>query len=279
MVDHKNLLGSQDAIRAVETRERGPALAERTAALARAAFSAGDRYPGLPPADGSAETAGEVRAELERGTRMWTALDEHGEAVGCVRAIPGPDGTWAVRRLGVVPRARGRSVGLLLMRALEDGARADGAARVVLDAVVERGNPPFYCRLGYRTTAHFPGPDKPLSEVHMEKDLAAPDEELPYPWGGEPVPLWDGPMRVWFSGPRGTVALPATPGPAPEAGLAVLAERAARRVGGPARFRGADGLARPGGVLVDPRPAEAVPAFVMPRGADGGALALWRTGG
>lgn len=263
----------------METRERGPALAERTAALARAAFSAGDRHPGLPPADGSAETAGEVLAELERGTRLWTALDRHGEAVGCVRAIPGPDGAWAVRRLAVVPQARGRSVGRLLMRALEDGARAGGAARVVLDAVVERGNPPFYCRLGYRTTAHFPGPDKPLSEVHMEKELAAPDEELSYPWGGEPVPLWDGPLRAWFCGPRGTVALPATPGPAFAAGLAALAERAARQVGGPALFRGADGLARPGGVLVDSRPAEAVPAFLMPRGVDDGALALWRTGG
>ncbi|MFC7896917.1 GNAT family N-acetyltransferase [Streptomyces sp. NPDC057381] len=278
-MDHRDLLGSQDAIRAVETRERGPAVAERTAALARAAFSAGDRYPGLPPADGSAETAGEVLAELARGTRIWTGFDRRGEAVGCVRAVPGVDGAWAVRRLAVAPRARGRSVGRQLMRALEDGARAAGAARVVLDAVVERGNPPFYCRLGYRTTAHFPGPDKPLSEVRMEKDLAAPDGELSYPWGGEPVPLWDGPLRVWFSGPRGTVALPAVPGPRPEAALAVLAGRAARHVGAGARFRGADGLARLGGVVVVPRPAEAVPAFLMPRGADGGALALWRTGG
>ncbi|MFH9180258.1 GNAT family N-acetyltransferase [Streptomyces albogriseolus] len=278
-MDHRDLLGSQGAIRAVETRERGPAVAERTAALARAAFRAGDRYPGLPPADGSAETAGDVLAELARGTRIWTGFDRHGEAVGCVRAVPCVDGAWAVRRLAVAPRARGRSVGRLLMRALEDGARAAGAARVVLDAVVERGNPPFYCRLGYRTTAHFPGPDKPLSEVRMEKDLATPDGELSYPWGGEPFPLWDGPLRVWFCGPRGTVALPAVPGPRPEAAVAALAGRAAGQVGAGARFRGADGLACPGGVLVDPRPAEAVPAFVMPRGVDGGALALWRTGG
>ncbi|MEU8605759.1 GNAT family N-acetyltransferase [Streptomyces parvulus] len=278
-MEHRNLLGTRDAIRTVEARGRGPALAERTAALTRAAFSASGRCPGLPRADGWAETGGDVLADLERGARIWTGFDRHGEAVGCVRALPDTDGTWAVRRLAVVPRARGRSVGGLLMRALEDGARAGGAARVVLDAVVERGNPVFYCRLGYRTTAHFPGPDKPLSEVRMERDLAAPDRALPYPWGGEPVPLWDGPLRVWFCGPHGTVALPCVAGPDPRAAVAALAVRAARLVGAPALFRGADGLARPGGVPADPRPCEAVPAFAMPRSVDAGVLALWRTGG
>ncbi|MEU7551557.1 GNAT family N-acetyltransferase [Streptomyces sp. NPDC044571] len=255
-------------------------VARRTAAVARAAFAAGDPYPGLPVADGATETADDVRADLARGARLWTAFDADGEPLGCVRALPAGDGAWAVRRLAVAPRGRGRSVGRLLIRALEADARAEGLGRVVLDVVVERGNPAFYARLGYRTTAHFPAPDKPLSEVHMARDLAAPDEDLPHPWGGEPVPLWEGAVRAWFSGPEGTAALPAALGSDPAAELVVLAGRAARLVGGPARFRGADGLARrPHGVLVDARPAEQVPAFLLPRAVDPDALALWRTRG
>ncbi|MFE9681089.1 GNAT family N-acetyltransferase [Streptomyces sp. NPDC006285] len=291
-MDHTELLGSGDVTGTrrevvtvtVEARGReghdGRAVARRTAAVARAAFATGDPYPGLPVADGATETAEDVRADLARSARLWTAFDADGEPLGCVRALPAADGAWAVRRLAVAPRGRGRAVGRRLIRALEDDARAEGLDRVVLDAVVERGNPAFYSRLGYRTAAHFPGPDKPLSEVHMVRELSAPDEDLPHPWGGEPVPLWEGAVRVWFSGPGGTAALPAELGPDPAAELAVLAGRAARHVGGPARFRGADGLPRrPRGVLVDARLAEQVPAFLLPRAVDPGALALWRTRG
>jgi GNAT superfamily N-acetyltransferase len=259
----------------VETRERDLAMADRTAALVRAAFAQGDRFPGLPTADGSAETAAEVLAELARGVRLWTSFDEDGKPLGCIRAIPDGEGAWAVRRLAVHPRSRGRSVGRLLIRALEDQARAEGLERVTLDAVVERGNPPFYCRLGYRTIAHIPGPDKPLSEVSMVKELAGSDESLSYPWGGEPVPLWDGSVRAWFSGPSGTVALAASLGTDPATALSPLTELAGAYVG-PARFLGADGLPEIGGAMVFDRPADDVSAFLMPRAADPDALALWR---
>lgn len=254
-------------------------MADRTAAIVRAAFARGDRFPGLPAADGSAETPDDVLADLARGVRLWTSFDEHGRPLGCVRAVPGGDGTWAVRRLAVHPVSRGRSVGRLLLRALEEQARAEGVERVVLDAVVERGNPPFYCRLGYRTTAHFPGPGKPLSEVSMVKDLAAPDEPLRYPWGGEPAPLWSGRVRAWFAGPGGTAALAASLGTGPAAVVSALAERAGDLLGGPARFIGADGLPEAGEDVVHERPPGAVPAFLMPRAVDPRALALWRTTG
>jgi GNAT superfamily N-acetyltransferase len=262
-------------LRTTETLARDDVTAGRTAALVRAAFSQGDRFPGLPAADGVTEAAEGVLAELALGARLWTTVDEKAEPLGCVRAIPVDGDTWVVRRLAVLPSGRGRSVGRHLMRALEASARAAGMRRVALEAVVERGNPAFYCRLGYRTTAHFPSPDKPLSEVRMTKDLAIPDAALPYPWGGEPVPLWAGGVRAWFSGPAGTAGIAAQLGADPGAALEALADRAVSLVGGPACFAGADAMAASAEVFL-PGPPASVPSFLMPRLTCPDALALWR---
>jgi GNAT superfamily N-acetyltransferase len=277
-------------------------LPAEAAAVVRAAFARGDRIPGLPAADGAKETADAVAADLAAGCRMWSARDADDRLLGCVRAIPLDPMTWQVRRLAVHPGERGRHVGERLMRALEASGRAEGVRRVVLDAVVERGNPPFYCSLGYRTVAHFRNPDKPLSEVAMAKNLAAPDTRLGYPWGGEPGPLWRGVVLAWFAVGSYMAATVGRAWPDPVAMVSSLTGLVGQAVGahGPVRFLGADGhtgdqegtgdrestaelwqAVRDADVTVPAialflRPGTEVPAFVMPGAAEAALLALWR---
>ncbi|MDI6102994.1 GNAT family N-acetyltransferase [Actinoplanes sp. NEAU-A12] len=179
------------------------ALAETIAEVTRAAYARGDLVPGLPAADGARATADEVRADLAAGLRLITAYDR-GVCVGAVRAAALNPHTWEVRRLAVAPGLRHGGTGRRLLRRLEAEAWAAGATRVTLDAVVERGNPAFYTRVGYHTVRHFPNPDKPLSEVHMQRLADAADEPLVYPQadttGDQP-----GVAVTWWAVPTGTV--------------------------------------------------------------------------
>ncbi|MET9349456.1 GNAT family N-acetyltransferase [Streptomyces termitum] len=250
-------------------------LCEEVAAVTADAYAAGDLVPGLPVADGARERAADVRADLAAGRGLWVAsLD--GETAGAVRAVVRPDGDWEVRRLAVSPRVRHAGLGRLLLRRLETAAAAAGARRVVLDAVVERGNPAFYARVGFRTVRHFGAADKPLSEVHMVRDPSAPPEP------GRPcAPVGDGRAVSWWAAPDGTLCRTGAPLPeGPQEGLlgidvlpgtaaarwpeaeAALAARADRRTG--------DGLFFAG-------PAARTAAFAQPRLVHPGLLAWWRS--
>ncbi|MFE5810333.1 GNAT family N-acetyltransferase [Streptomyces sp. NPDC056491] len=181
-------------------------LAERIAEVTRASFADADPLPGLPRPDGAFENAEDVRADLAGGAGLWIARNADGRLVGSIRAIPKGPTTWGVGRLGVSPEALGTGLARRLVRALEtDVAATADADRVVLNAVVERGNPPVYARLGYRTVRYLPNPDKPLSEVTMERLLDGPPEPAahPYPTGTLPT----GTALVdWFATGDGRVA-------------------------------------------------------------------------
>jgi len=240
-------------------------LAADVAAVTRDAYRAGDLVPGLPVADGARETADSVLADLAAGHHLWTAT-AGGRVVGAVRAH---SRDWVVRRLAVSPDARRFGVGKRLLRALEAGARAAGASRVVLDAVVERGNPAFYARAGYRTVHHFPADDKPLSEVHMELLLGEPVRAREYP-EFDPTP---GTVRSWWSADGGTVCVTS---PAPE-GISSEVRRH-RHLG---VLRGVDWAplsdARPQRRSW-PLPAALIGSFAQPRLDEPEFLAWWRVG-
>ncbi|MDA3650043.1 GNAT family N-acetyltransferase [Saccharopolyspora indica] len=259
---------SQFEITAVES--LSDELAETISRITSAAYAAGDLVPGLPTADGASSTPEQVRADLAAGLRLWVATAD-GEVAGAVRAAVGE--TWEVRRLAVAPWVRRAGTGRALLRSLEGAARAEAARGVVLDAVVERGNPAFYARVGYRTVRHFPAGDKPLSEVHMVRDLADP---LPYPEAGD---VAEGVAVTWWDTGSGTAAsvtegVPSHrehllgadlwPGAGPEE-LAAVRETLAAQAGSPdLRFD---------------RPAREIPAFAMPRTAHPELLAWWRLPG
>lgn len=245
-------------------------LAGTISRITSAAYAAGDLVPGLPTADGVFSTPELIRADLAAGLRLWVATAD-GEVVGAVRAAVGE--TWEVRRLAVAPRVRRAGAGRALLRTLERAARAEGARGVVLDAVVERGNPAFYTRVGYRTVRHFAAADKPLSEVRMLRDLA---DSLPYPEAGD---VAEGVVVTWWDTGSGTAAsvtlgtpshragllgVDLWPGAGPEELVAVREHLAARAGSRDLRFD---------------RPAREIPAFAMPRAAHPELLAWWRLPG
>lgn len=251
-------------------------LCERTAAVTAAAYSAGDLVPGLPVADGARERPEDVREDLAAGRGLWVATVD-GEVAGSVRAVVRPDGDWEVRRLAVAPWVRHAGLGRLLLRRLEAGAVAAGARRVVLDAVVERGNPAFYARVGFRTVRHFAAADKPLSEVHMERDPREP--ALP----GRPYDPGAGGCAVsWWSAPGGTRCLPGAPMPGAPAdrllGIDCLpAATAGQRDLLTRELTGSADRVDPDGALFFARPAAQIVAFAQPRLIHTSLLAWWRS--
>ena len=176
------------------------ALAAQLAAVTAAAFRYGDLAARLPVADGAGETASSVRADLDRGRRMWLARID-GVLAGTVRASAPTADTWQIHRLAVAPGLRRSGVARALVRQLEQAARTSGASQVRLNAVVERGHPAVYARLGYRTTCHFTAPDKLLSEVGMVRDITEPAGPVTYPDDGEPP---QGLTVLWRAVPGGT---------------------------------------------------------------------------
>ncbi|MFF4104174.1 GNAT family N-acetyltransferase [Streptomyces sp. NPDC001903] len=250
-------------------------LCERVAEVTAAAYAAGDLVPGLPVADGARERAGDVREDLAAGRGLWVAsLD--GETAGSVRAVVRPDGDWEVRRLAVSPRVRHAGLGRLLLGRLEAAAAAAGARQVVLDAVVERGNPAFYARVGFRTVRHFGAADKPLSEVHMVRDPRAPQEPgAPYAPGGE------GWAVSWWAGPCGTRCRTGEPLPAaPEEALLGVDFLPGATASQRDSVEGALASAadrRTGDGLFFARPAAQIAAFAQPRLIHTSLLAWWRS--
>lgn len=178
-------------------------LAESVSRVIRDAYSAGDLVSGLPTADGARADTGELLDDVAAGQLLWVAAHA-GRVAGTVRAVRRSAHVWEVRRLAVAPSCRRTGAARELLRHLEAEALARGVSRVALDAVVERGNPAFYARVGFRTVRHFPAGDKPLSEVRMERD----PQETPTPVAYDTAPAGPGLLLEWRAAPGGTVCRP-----------------------------------------------------------------------
>ncbi|HZM81195.1 MAG TPA: GNAT family N-acetyltransferase [Candidatus Limnocylindrales bacterium] len=249
---------------------RASQLLAQVAAVTRAAFLGAEPVPGLPTADGAFETPESVEADLGAGAWLAVARDRYGAVSGSVRAFIAESGAWVVRRLAVLPSTRGTGLSRALMYHLEESAVTAGATVVRLDAVVERGNPPFYASLGYTTVGHMPNPDKPLSEVAMLRDLTAPRRRLRYPWQGEAALGRYARLVTWHTDGENTLARVHCD---VDDALKVAAEPVAGYT-----FAGADGC--PVGIALREgsfaTPPKDVPEFRMPRTVHPDLLALWR---
>jgi ribosomal protein S18 acetylase RimI-like enzyme len=86
------------------------------AAVIRDAFQTeADVYGDIPPMH---ETAADLEVTFDAG-EVTLAADLDGRTVGTVRGETMPDGTIMVRRLAVLPEARGRGIARALLVALE----------------------------------------------------------------------------------------------------------------------------------------------------------------
>ncbi|MFJ8053206.1 GNAT family N-acetyltransferase [Streptomyces luteogriseus] len=267
--------------------------ADRVAALTRRAFSDTGEIAGLPRPDGAGDDAAPLLDELAAGSTLWIALDPSAQVTGAMRVAGTDDGAWCVHRVVVDPALRGGGVGRLLLTALDRAAADRRIPALRLNAVVERGLPPLYARLGYRVTGLEPGPGKPLSELVMERSPGSPG--IPAPLAEEWI--WPAPRPTvnWFAlagemyavtGRHRSVA------DAARGGADALAAHLGS--GAPFRYAGTDAHLDPqpadrsceppgpGGLRLDTHitryagPRERLPAHVMPRTADPWRFAVWR---
>lgn len=154
---------------AVSINAASPADADSIASVLSESFA---EYRTLYTPEGYAATtptAGQIRARWEEGP-VWVAVRE-GCVVGTVSAVPRGRELY-VRSMAVVPSARGRRVGELLLGRVEEFALAHGHARLTLTTT------PFlsrairlYERAGFRPSGRSPLElfGTPLFE--MSKDL------------------------------------------------------------------------------------------------------------
>lgn len=77
--------------------------------------------------------------------RHWLAIED-GAPIATARAVAKDDG-WKIGRVAVLAPHRGRGVGLAIMRAILEDARAAGAAEAYLDSQTHALA--FYERLGF----------------------------------------------------------------------------------------------------------------------------------
>ncbi|MFI2209279.1 GNAT family N-acetyltransferase [Streptomyces sp. NPDC020141] len=161
---------------------RDDARALEIAALTRAAYTGSDPLPGLPPPDGSFETADDVLRDLASGQRLWAARDSAGHAVAALRTVTRAT-SWEVRRVSVLPAWQGRGVTRALIDHVQRAAREERIPSLCLDAVVERCLPDLYRRLGFRPVRVFRAGDKPMTEWHMERGHDDPSPPAAAPAG------------------------------------------------------------------------------------------------
>lgn len=270
-------------------------LAAEIADLTRRAYAGSDRLPGLPPPDGSRDTAHDVARELGQGCRVWLALEPGGRPAAALRVIEHADRAWEVRRVSVLPAWRGRRVARQMLKEVEDQAVRLAVPRIWLNAAVERCLPPVYARLGYRTVARWPMGDKPMTETLLERQPTARGPALAYPWEGDRTAFGPGVLVSWFVVDGVLLATIALAGD----DLAAEVRRQARHVaaGGAAGLllAGADlwpGAGEPelthvrrllgagergaGGMARFPAGRAAVPAHLLPRTLAPQLLAVWR---
>ena len=112
-------------------------LADAQQAELRARYDGGSE-PGTPPS----------AADL---TLVLVARDEDGTALGCGALREIADGVGELKRMYVVPSARGRGVATVVLAALEDEARGRGWTRLRLETGPRQPEAiALYTRAGYR---------------------------------------------------------------------------------------------------------------------------------
>jgi GNAT superfamily N-acetyltransferase len=104
----------------------------------------------------------------------------NGEPVGCGAVRPGPEpGTGEVKRMYVVPQARGQRIAERVLAELESAARRLGYSRLVLETGTEQPEAlRLYERLGWVPVpafGHYAA--SPLSRC-FGRDLAPPEEAV-----------------------------------------------------------------------------------------------------
>ncbi|MBW3095754.1 GNAT family N-acetyltransferase [Pseudohoeflea coraliihabitans] len=132
---------------------------------------------------------------VELAARLDAMLDEAADALGVpfnpvevVLEAREPDGTllgglsgygqlgWLfVKLLALTPEARGRGVGMQLIRRAEDVAREHGWSGVYLDTFTFQA-PAFYRKLGYREIGRLPAIDGHPQRIWFARKLAATGE-------------------------------------------------------------------------------------------------------
>jgi GNAT superfamily N-acetyltransferase len=110
----------------------------------------------------------ELRAEGERGVTL--VCYDHAIAVGCGTLRRLDPTTAEVKRMFVVPEARGRGHARRILRAIEDEAASLGCTRVVLDTAAQLTEAArLYVREGYAEVERYN--DNPYAALWFEKQL------------------------------------------------------------------------------------------------------------
>lgn len=118
------------------------------------------------------EIAGLPGAYAPPAGALLLARDEGGAALGCVAVRPlGQDGVCEMKRLYVVPEARGMFLGRALVEAIVAFARAAGHRRMVLDTLAGMDDArKLYAAMGFAPSA--PHYDNPLpGTAYLALDL------------------------------------------------------------------------------------------------------------
>jgi drug/metabolite transporter (DMT)-like permease/GNAT superfamily N-acetyltransferase len=121
-----------------------------------------------------------MAAEYEEPAGTFLVVYEDGRAVACggIRALG--DGAGELKRMYVVPDARGRGIGASLLRRLEDEARRLGYRRLRLDTAAPlKEAQELYRSAGYQEIADYNG--NTAASLWMEKDLGR-DATTPPGW-------------------------------------------------------------------------------------------------
>ncbi|MGV9253778.1 GNAT family N-acetyltransferase [Streptomyces sp. NPDC003697] len=153
-------------------------LADREACFAvrRRVFVAEQGVPEDIEYDACDAVAVHVLAVREDGTPLGTGRLLHGEAAAAKTG--GDASVGSLGRLAVAKAARGLGVGVALVRAIEDAARARGLAAVDLHAQTHALG--FYERLGYRAYGpEFQDADIPHRAMRRSLRPAPGDAALP----------------------------------------------------------------------------------------------------
>lgn len=120
----------------------------------------------------TALTSAEARSRIEEGP-VWVALDTDA-VVGTVSAIPKGESLY-VRGMAIVPRARGRGIGELLLRQVESFASGRGFRRLLLSTTPFLGRAiRLYERYGFERCGE--GPDDLFGTPLFTMEKTLPSE-------------------------------------------------------------------------------------------------------
>ncbi|WNR46502.1 GNAT family N-acetyltransferase [Paenibacillus roseipurpureus] len=89
--------------------------------------------------------------------------------VGAARWYEYQEGTAKLQRVAVIKAYRGRSLGKLLILAMEEQAKEQGCLYAILDAQCQAEG--FYKQLGYKVISEEPFYDAGILHVRMKKSL------------------------------------------------------------------------------------------------------------